>query len=96
MKLDSIKITIGVKEMENGQSEFTISTPNEQENLDIITTALIFSGAIGMLVKTCNNVDLGIKDYELLEICLDNIKEHFKSVTSFEEAGKGMYGKKKR
>lgn len=67
-----------------GLADIVISLPAEQENLSVSETAHMLISAVSLLVKSCNNADVGIKDYELLKEVVDHLHEEFASTISFE------------
>lgn len=71
---------------ETGRTDFFILLPREQRTINIKEATHLLLGGVSMLIKSCNQNDFGIKDFELLRESFDHLKQEFSSIDSFEDS----------
>jgi len=88
-------VSVEVITDETGKSIVNVLTPKSQKELNVRQMVHTLIGGVTLLVKSCENNDLGIKDHELmreiythLEDCF--ISDEFADAKSFIEENKKL------
>jgi hypothetical protein len=58
---------------------------DKQEDMSVTNVTHLLVGGIAMLIKSCGDSDMGIKDHELMEEVLEHLNLEFSSYKSFDD-----------
>jgi hypothetical protein len=64
---------------------YTIKTP-DGKIIPVRVIAYVLTTALSMLIKSCGNVDIGIKDYDLMKSVNDKLQSDFIDPEAFKNA----------
>ena len=70
-------ITTKIMTYDNGKTVIHLQFPDGQEQLDVRHMAHLLMGGVSLLIKSCNNSDLGIKDHELMKEMYEHLTSEF-------------------
>ena len=65
-------------------SVVSVLFPKDQ-SLNVKDTATILTSALSMLIKSCENTDMGIKSHELIKDIIDQLNDDYINTKSFED-----------
>jgi hypothetical protein len=75
MNKSEVRVTVVTDD--DGKTIVNVKTPTNQQSLDTRQMAHVLVGGIALLIKSCNNQDLGIKDHELMKEVTNHLNESF-------------------
>ena len=70
----------------DGRTYVEIHHPSDQEPISISIQTYILTSAVSLLIKTSENHDMGIKDYDLMRAVINHLETEFGSLTAFSDA----------
>ena len=65
-------------------SVVSVLFPKDQ-SLNVKDAATILTSALSMLIKSCENTDMGIKSHELIKDIIDQLNDDYINTKSFED-----------
>lgn len=86
--MDNIKTTIIVDvdtNLKTGVSVINLLFPKNQP-LTVKESTSILTGAISMLIRSCDNSDMGIKSHDLIKDVIDHLHSEYINTESFSDA----------
>lgn len=82
-----VEITVFVDvDEDSGRQSVTIGFPKEQIPINVRDATHMLISAASLFIKSCNKVDVGIKDYELMKEVYKHLEQEFSSTTAFDDA----------
>lgn len=66
----------------------------KEKSLNVKDTSVILTSALSMLIKSCENSNIGIKSHELIKDIIEQLNEDYINTKSFEDAKVDIKNKK--
>ena len=81
----SVIVSVEADEIVDKKVNVSIGLPSDQEDMSVANVTHLLVGGIAMLIKSCGDSDMGIKDHELMEEVLEHLNLEFSSYKSFDD-----------
>lgn len=84
--MKNLEITVSINVHGDGRNDVYIGFPKGQEKVSVQDAAHMLAAGINLLVKSCNNHDVGISDHELQTEIIEHMNNEFASTRSYYDA----------